>query len=213
MTVLAFDVYGTLIDPLGIEAALVPAFGSNARAACELWRQKQLEYSFRRALMRRYMTFDACTAQALQFTAARFGARPDAGELLARYRNLPAYPDVASALGRLPAKRVAFSNGTASSVRELLGSAGLIEQFAEVISVDDVQSFKPDPAVYEHLVQRVGEPKESVWMISSNPFDVIGAKCGGLRAAWLKRNANTVFDPWDIEPDRIVTSLTELEDL
>src|SRR5579863_9958429 len=65
--VLAFDVYGTLIDPFRIEEHLRAVFGDKAKEATELWRSKQLEYSFRRALMRKYKNFDVCTAQALQF--------------------------------------------------------------------------------------------------------------------------------------------------
>jgi 2-haloacid dehalogenase len=212
MSVLAFDVYGTLIDPLAIEAAM-SMFGSNARAACELWRQKQLEYSFRRALMGRYVTFDVCTRQALRFAADTFGVRIDDDRLLEHYGKLPAYPDVADALAKLPGKLVAFSNGTEQAVRGVLSNAGLLDRFADVISVDEVGSYKPDPAVYDRLVDRVGGPKDAVWMVSSNPFDVIGAKSAGLRAAWLRRDATKIFDPWGIEPDRIVKNLGELEDL
>ena len=99
--VLAFDVYGTLIDPFRMEEHLRAAFGAKAREASELWRGKQLEYSFRRALMKQYRNFDDCTADALRFTSAQLeiSLSTDAEtQLLARYRQLPAFPDVLGAL-------------------------------------------------------------------------------------------------------------------
>lgn len=102
--VLAFDVYGTLIDPFHMETHLREFLGEKARDASELWRSKQLEYSFRRALMRKYVNFDICTAQALRFVCEQFGVTPSKETLrtlLARYLELPAYPDVPEALARL----------------------------------------------------------------------------------------------------------------
>src|ERR1700704_1601178 len=107
-SVLAFDVYGTLIDPFHMEEHLRAAFGEKAKEASELWRGKQLEYSFRRALMKKYQTFGACTAQALRFVAAQMGVAlsEDAQHaLLAKYPQLPAYPDVAAALDELAAQK------------------------------------------------------------------------------------------------------------
>src|SRR6202790_4941006 len=92
--VLAFDVYGTLIDPFHMEEHLRAAFGERAREASELWRSKQVEYSFRRALMKKYRTFDICTEQALRFVSAQMGISLSAAareQLLAKYRQLPAY--------------------------------------------------------------------------------------------------------------------------
>jgi 2-haloacid dehalogenase len=95
-------------------------------------------------------------------------------------------------------------------VRNLLEQAGLLNRFRAVISVDDIKSFKPDPAVYAHLVHRVGFPTTSVWLISSNPFDVIGAKSYGLRSAWVQRDKRRIFDSWEFSPDRAVGSLMDL---
>src|ERR1700676_2856325 len=92
--VLAFDVYGTLIDPFHMEEHLRAVFGEKAKDASELWRSKQIEYSFRRALMKKYRTFDECTAQALRFVSAQMGISLSAAareQLLAKYRQLPAY--------------------------------------------------------------------------------------------------------------------------
>ena len=214
--VLAFDVYGTLIDPFHMEKHLRGAFGAKAKEASELWRGKQIEYSFRRALMKKYRTFDVCTAQALRFVSSQFGialSEEAQALLMSRYLHLPAYPDVTGALEELAARGFAIaacSNGTESAVRGLLDHAGVLPRFSQIVSVDHIRTFKPDPAVYEHLVRELRAPREAVWLISSNPFDVIGAKACGLRTAWVQRDPKRTFDPWEFEPDVVVRSLGEL---
>ncbi len=215
MAVLAFDVYGTLIDPLGIESKLRESFGDRAREACELWRQKQLEYSFRRAIMQRYESFPACTAQALEFVARKFDVTISDSQrrgMLDHYRKLPPYPDVVSGLNSLRSHRlVAFSNGIEDDVRTLLDQAGILSRFQMIVSVDDVKTFKPSRVVYDYLADRCDADKHEIWMVSSNPFDVIGAKSAGLRAAWLRREPRTPFDPWEYSPDAIVASIADME--
>jgi 2-haloacid dehalogenase len=214
--VLAFDVYGTLIDPFRMEEHLQAAFGVKAREASELWRGKQIEYSFRRALMKKYRNFDACTAQALRFVSAQLGisiSEEAQEKLLSKYQRLPAYPDVTPALDELAAQGfeiVACSNGTESAVRGLLDHAGVLPRFSKIVSVDPIGTFKPDPAVYEYLVAELRGKKERIWLISSNPFDVIGATACGLRAAWVQRDPKRVFDPWEFEADLVVHGLAEL---
>jgi 2-haloacid dehalogenase len=215
--VLAFDVYGTLIDPFRMEEHLRADFGGRAGEASELWRSKQIEYSFRRAVMKKYQTFDVCTAQALRFVGSHLGvalSEEAQQKLLARYQRLPAYPDAAAALDRLASRGfeiVACSNGTESVVRESLQHAGLLPRFRKIVSVDAIRTFKPDPAVYEYLVAEARASRESVWLISSNPFDVIGAKACGLRTVWVQRDAKRVFDPWEFQPDLTVHGLAELQ--
>ena len=214
--VLAFDVYGTLIDPFGMEEHLRPAFGEKAKEASELWRGKQIEYSFRRALMKKYQNFNTCTAQALQFVSRQMGislSEAALSKLLEEYLRLPAFGDAPGALASLAArgfKLVACSNGTEDAVRGLLAHAGVLERFSKIISVDPIRTFKPDPAVYECLVAELGVQRELVWLISSNPFDVIGAKACGLRAAWVQRDPKRAFDLWEFAPDIVVHSLSEL---
>jgi len=96
-------------------------------------------------------------------------------------------------------------------VRTSLDHAGLLARFSKIVSVDSIRSFKPDPAVYEHLLAETQAPREALWLVSSNSFDVIGAKACGLRAAWVKRDAKRAFDPWEFEPDLIVHGLNELK--
>ena len=215
-SVLAFDVYGTLIDPFRMEDHLRPLFGDQARDATELWRGKQLEYSFRRALMKKYENFDVCTEQALRFVSRQFNVpleEETLRNLLEQYLRLPAYADVPEALKQLEArgfKIVACSNGTEQAVRGLLERAGVLARFNAIVSVDPIRTFKPNPAVYEHLATQVRAKKEMVCMVSSNPFDVIGAKACGLRTAWVQRDPKKMFDPWEFEPDLIVHGLEEL---
>ena len=217
--VLAFDVYGTLIDPFQMEQHLRAAFGDKAKDASELWRAKQLEYSFRRALMKKYSPFGVCTEQALRFVAAQLGVNLSEeahARLMANYLELPAYPEVTAALDELAARGFAIaacSNGTESAVRGALRHAGVLARFSKIVSVDPIRTFKPDPAVYEHLVGELRARRDMVWLISSNPFDVIGARACGLRTAWVQRDAKRVFDPWEYEPDVVVHSLTELKDV
>ncbi len=105
--VLAFDVYGTLIDPFHMEEHLRAAFREKAKDASELWRSKQIEYSFRRALMKKYQPFDVCTAQALRFVSAQLGiplSEEAQAKLMAKYLQLPAYPDATARLKNAPRK-------------------------------------------------------------------------------------------------------------
>lgn len=216
LPVIAFDIYGTVIDPEGMIEHLKKAFGERAKEAAQLWREKQIEFTFRRALMRKYVNFDVCTAQALTYVGTRLGVALDDDEkrvLLKLYLRLPAFPDVKNAIGSLREAGytlVALTNGTEESVRALLRNAGLIQYFETIISVDTIETFKPNPAVYEHLVRSVDRPKESVWLVSSNAWDVIGAKAYGLKTAWLRRDPSRIFDPWEFSPDLIVNNLEKL---
>lgn len=215
-TTLAFDVYGTLIDTHGVVSELEGMIGDNAVGFSQQWRAKQLEYSFRRGLMQAYAPFDVCTGNALDYVCALY-KEPLTDEqkqrLLACYRTLPAFDDVHAGLAALQKKgcRIyAFSNGTSQAVRLLLETAGIEEYFVDIVSVDDVKSFKPDPAVYKHFLEISNAAEEQAWLVSSNPFDVIGAVSSGMNAAWVKRSEQSLFDPWGIEPTLTVQSVTDL---
>ncbi len=217
---LAFDVLGTLVDPSGMEAHLRPCFGESAGRAAALWRAKQLEFAIRRALMRRYVNFDVCTAHALTATAGELGrdlSSQESRTLLDQYLTLPAFPDVAPGLRALAEKGhrlVAFSNGTPRTLRLLFEQTGILGCFEEIVSVDEVKTYKPDPVVYEHLAARMarqfGVEKDLIWLVSSNLFDVIGAKSSGLRGVWIRRDPKRVIEPWEFAPDLIVESLGHL---
>ena len=127
----AFDVYGTLIDPLGISRRLHEIVGEPAARIALAWREKQLEYLFRRGLMRRYASFSVCTRQAFEFACTRFGVKLDeehTHDVLSRYRELPAYPDAMDTLDALrdsDHRLFAFSNGEPDELEALLEHAGL----------------------------------------------------------------------------------------
>jgi 2-haloacid dehalogenase len=211
---IALDVYGTIVDPGRMAEHLKPFAGERADRFVELWREKQLEYSFRRGLMNLYEPFSTCTRQALAFTAQAMQVElsaEDQDNLMEHYKSLPAFPEAEAALRKLRnsgATPIAFSNGQEAAVSEVLRRAGLLDMFDAVVSVDAVKCFKPAPSVYRHLVQRLDRPADKVWLVSSNPFDVIGAKVCGLATGWIKRPGNT-FDPWGIEPDLIATDLLD----
>jgi 2-haloacid dehalogenase len=213
---LGFDIYGTLIDTHGLVPVLRDLVGDRAEAFSKAWRDKQLEYSFRRGLMEEYADFGVCTRQALQFTSASFGTELDEQQLqdlIGRYKRLPAFADVRDGLTKLREygfRLYAFSNGTEAAVASLLDTAKIQDLFVDIVSVDDVASFKPDPAVYNHFLSRTGAAGTEAWLISSNPFDVIGAVSAGMRAAWLQRSPDAVFDPWGIEPSITVDNLYDL---
>lgn len=213
---LAFDVYGTLVDPASLEEHLRSLAGEGAHALSRLWRGKQLEYAFRRGLMEDYVPFSVCTRQALEFACASFGIDLGADErerLMQCYLRLPAFADAAPGLERLQragAHLVAFSNGTADDLRQVLTHARLEHYFERLLSVEVAATFKPSPRVYD-LVNDLRESKaQSVWMISANPWDVIGASAAGLSAAWLRRDSNELFDPWGVTPDCVVPKLGAL---
>jgi len=215
--VLAFDVYGTLVDTEGQVRRLAEFLDPGSAATFSTaWRQTQLAYTFRRGLMDAYVDFEVVTAQALDATAASHGvelAVEDRHELLAGYRTLPAYDEVPAALRSLSddgRRCVAFSNGVAAAVTQLLEHAGLRELLDDVVSVDEVGSYKPDPVVYRHLLERVGADADRTMLVSGNSFDVIGAKTVGLRAAWLRRSDAACLDPWGVDPDVTVRDLAEL---
>jgi 2-haloacid dehalogenase len=215
---LAFDIYGTLIDTNGVVAALeeLDAVGDRAAEFSLAWREKQLEYTFRRGLMQNYADFSVCTRQALEYLCADYRIELTEAEkdrLLEVYRTLPAFDDAGEGLELLSAAgfRIhAFSNGSAKAVETLLHTAGIRHYFLDVVSVEDLRSFKPNPAVYAHFLRRVGATGADAWLISGNPFDVMGAISAGMKGAWVKRSPDAVFDPWGIEPTVTVRSLTEL---
>lgn len=210
---LAFDVYGTLIDTAGVTTALEDLAGKRAADFARQWREKQLEYSFRRALMDRYADFSICIAQAFEYTCRRFSVSADAVQrdrLLALYRRLPAFADVApglAALGRLPLHLFAFSNGRRDDVQSLLEHAGISGHFEGVVSLLDIRTFKPHPAAYAYFLEAARVGGAEAWLVSSNPFDVIGALSAGMRAAWVRRSPETVFDPWEFKPTAVIPDI------
>lgn len=215
-TTLAFDIYGTLIDTHGVVGDLEKIIGDAAAAFSRTWRDKQLEYTFRRGLMQSYENFDVCTSQALDYACACYKAgitKKQKLELLGLYRALPAFEDVKDGLTELKEKgfrMYAFTNGREESVEDLLASAGLRDFFIDIVSVDSQRTYKPAPDVYGHFLKRAAASGNKAWLISSNPFDIIGAMTFGMKTVWVKRTPDVVFDPWGIDPTLTVGSLSDL---
>jgi 2-haloacid dehalogenase len=213
---LGFDIYGTLIDPHGVVVQLSEVLGDRANDFSQVWRQKQLEYTFRRGLMRRYENFSVCTRDALDYTDLLMQTRLDDAtkqSLLQSYRVLPAYEDVKQSLQVVSDKGYrlfALSNGLADAVQQLLEHARIDHFFEGVVSVDSIQTYKPNPDVYHHFVETTNSELEQCWLVSSNAFDVIGAVSVGMKAAWLKRFDEMVFDPSEFQPSVTIRSLVDL---
>ena len=213
---LAFDVYGTLINTDGVAITLRKHIGDKATEFSRTWREKQLEYTFRRGLMRNYEPFDTCIKNALDYTSSYFKValnQKAKDELINAYNNLPTFHDVESSLAILNStgfRIFALSNGSANTVELLLNNANIRSYFLDIVSVDEIKSYKPNPDVYSHFLTRAEALRENAWLISSNPFDVIGAVSYGMRAAWIKRSAEALFDPWEIEPTLTLNGLSNL---
>jgi len=216
MKTFAFDIYGTLIDPMALGQVLEGIIGVQAQPFNTLWRDKQLEYSFRKTAMKKFNHFSECTEQALEYCNTVFKSKlleSQKKELLGMYRKLPAYEETESCLRALKAKDteiIAFSNGKKDDLISLFENAKIIQYFDQIISVDEVKTFKPSPEVYNLLAQRSSSTKENTWLISSNSFDIIGASVCGLKTIWLRRNSSAVFDPFEIQYTLTYDSLLEL---
>ncbi|WP_296933853.1 haloacid dehalogenase type II [uncultured Marinobacter sp.] len=213
---LAFDVYGTLVDPMGMSRLLAEDAGDSAEAVAALWREKQLEFSFRKGLMKVYEDFGVCTRQALRYAMATHKltlSEERENALMAAYLSLPAFDDALPALKTLKGQYplFAFSNGSYPALEKVLGHNDLLDQFEGLVSVDDIKSFKPDPAVYTHARRATGCWEKPLCLVSSNAWDVIGARAAGLFAIWVQRDRDKVFEDWGIQPSAVINGLSELE--
>jgi 2-haloacid dehalogenase len=214
--VLAFDLYGTLVDPIGISSELGRALGgSDGGEAARLWRLKQLEYSFRLTAMSRYEDFRWVTSRALDFALASVGVRvPDeqVRRLVELYDHLQPFPDAAPALRALAGmgfELAVFSNGTPAMIGNCLENSGLAGFFGQRISVDEVRAFKPSPAAYRHAAGRLSRPAGQIRLVTSNAFDSVGASAAGMRTAWVNRSG-APFDTIGSRPDLTVPALDRL---
>lgn len=212
---LAFDVYSTLVDTLGISRQLEQLLPQQGQRIAALWRQSQLEFSFRVTLMERYEDFAQLTRKALGYALAATGTTLKAEQqetLLDQYQRLEPFADVKPGLERLQAAgylMVIFSNGALSMLNPLLEATGLRPYFQDVISAEEVRVYKPSPKIYQHAARRAGGPLAQTRLISANPFDVTGALNAGLKAAWVNR-AGSPADPLGTLPDVIVPTIAAL---
>jgi 2-haloacid dehalogenase len=209
---LVFDAYGTLYDVHSVMRRCESSFPGKGAQLSQLWRAKQLEYTWQRSLMQRYVPFSTVTREALAYSCAALELDLSVQlmeALMSEYLSLAPFPEVAKALARLPMKKAILSNGSPDLLDPLVRQSGL--RFDAVISVDELKVFKPAPQVYELAVRRLDTPKERIGFVSSNCWDALGAKSYGFRVYWINRGGAPV-DRLGFTPDAQLQTLAELAD-
>ncbi len=187
-----FDAYGTLFDTSSVARGAQAALGERWEAVSDLWRAKQLQYTWLRGLGGRHADFWQVTGEALDFALDTHGIRQPGlrDHLMALYLSISAYPEVPATLQALRAQgqRVAIlSNGTPAMLAAAVDHAGLAGLFDAVLSVEAVGVFKPHPKVYALASERLNLPAERLCFLSSNGWDAWSAKASGLRVLWVNR--------------------------
>ncbi len=208
---LVFDAYGTLFDVHSVIARCERLWPGKGSALSQLWRAKQLEYTWQRSLMRRYAPFSQVTREALQYSCEllklNLAEREEEG-LMAEYLSLKAYPEVAEALKRLSGRKTAIlTNGSPDMIEPLVRNSGL--RFDAVLSVDELKLYKPAPEVYALAQGRLGVAKEHIGFVSSNCWDAIGARSFGFAVYWINRGG-APLDRLGFRPDKIGATLNEV---
>ncbi|KIW74790.1 haloacid dehalogenase, type II [Fonsecaea pedrosoi CBS 271.37] len=223
--VVAFDLYGTLLSTESIAKELASHFGQEKAASiAAVWRKYQLEYTWRLNSMKQYQDFSDVTQKSLGHALAEHGLSLNSaqtGKLMQAYDSLSTFPDVNPALKRLESnpniKCVVFSNGTKAMVSNSVNKSNDLNSsvFKDLVTVDAVRVFKPAPEVYNYLakqVNKVGE-EDKLWLVSGNPFDVVGARSVGMQAAWVDRSGTGWQDSLGLGPTVVVRSLEEVADV
>jgi 2-haloacid dehalogenase len=186
-----FDAYGTLYDVQSVAAATEAAFPGHGDYITQIWRLKQLEYTWLRSLMRRYEDFRIVTRDSLRYTLGTIGLTADSAlldRIVDAYNQLSPYPEAAEALESLRAYRLAIlSNGSPDMLNALVRNSMFDRYLEAVISVDANQAYKPDPRAYELIQERLGVDPEEVVFVSSNGFDIAGARSFGLNVVRVER--------------------------
>ena len=214
IAVCVFDAYGTLFDYNAAAARHGAALGDKAAPLAELWRLKQLQYTWLRSLMGRYVGFWQVTGDALDYSMAALDIDDPAlrDNLMDAYLTLDAYPDVPQTLATLKAhglRTAILSNGEPGMLDAAVAAAGIGDSLDAVLSVEEVGIFKPHPSVYQLVVDRLGVPAARVSFQSSNAWDANGAAAFGFRVAWCNRfgqGQERVPEP----PDAEIATLAEL---
>lgn len=232
-----FDAYGTLYDIQSVAAVTEQAFPGYGDIITQIWRIKQLEYSWLRSLMRRYQDFSVVTRESLTYTLRCLGLAYDEqafARIMDKYLHLDLYPDALASLGAMKDRKLAIlSNGSPDMLNALVKNSGLDRVLAATISVDANKVFKPSPEAYTLIESTLHIAPSEVLFISSNPWDVCGAKSFGLNVAWIERVSSaamaqacarcdlvapltmfkairTQMDELDFAPDHRIHALSEL---
>jgi 2-haloacid dehalogenase len=209
-----FDAYGTLFDVASAAERAREWLGPKWQPLADLWRAKQLQYTWLRSLMGRHADFWHVTGDALDFAMESLGiADPDLrAHLMSLYERLGAYPEARPVLEKLRAaglKLAILSNGAPRMLAAAAESAGLTPLLDAVISIEEVGVYKPSPAVYRLASDRLGLWPYEIAFVSANGWDACGAKAAGLRVAWCNR-AGQPRERIPEAPDAEIRSLAEL---
>ena len=225
---LVFDAYGTLYDVHSVSAKAEALCPGKGELITELWRLKQLEYTWLRSLMQQYEDFWEVTRASLDFALRAAGVEPDEavrGPLMQNYLELDPYPEARAALAALEGRKLAIlSNGSPRMLAALVRNSGLDRWIEAAISIDSVRTYKPHPSCYALVEPALGVAKEEVLFVSSNSFDAVGAKAFGFNVAWIRRSGSrdpaTMFgmlrgraEELGHAPDHVVSALTDLPKL
>ncbi|MDN5210681.1 haloacid dehalogenase type II [Fulvivirgaceae bacterium BMA12] len=211
---IVFDAYGTLFNISSLDDRLHHYYGKKSPEIAATWRKKQLEYTWLRTLMEKYEPFSKVTADALQYACRQHVAeftRDILDDMMLRYQVLSAYPEVVDVLDQLKRKHhlAVLSNADFKMLKSAVDHNQLSHVFDRVISVDVMNKFKPVPSVYQLAISGLEVDKEYIAFVSTNTWDVAGAKSFGFKTIWLNRN-NTITENLDFDPDWTITSLQEL---
>ncbi len=186
-----FDAYGTLYDIQSVASVTEEAFPGYGEIITQIWRIKQLEYTWLRSLMRRYRDFSAVTRELLAYTLRCLGLDYDEEtfeSIMEKYLHLDLYPDALASLAAMKDRKLAIlSNGSPDMLDTLVRNSGLDRVLDATISVDANRIFKPSPEAYMLIESTLNVPPTEVLFISSNPWDACGAKAFGLNVAWIER--------------------------
>src|SRR5216684_1827842 len=207
---LVFDAYGTLFDVHSVVQRSEGLWPGKGAQLSQLWRAKQLEYTWQRSLMKRYAPFStvtraalayACEALGLELTAERIEA------LMGEYLMLSMYPDVPNAIRQVACKKAILTNGSPDMIEPLVAHSGL--KFDAVLSVHELNVYKPAPEVYQLAARRLQVEAENIGFVSSNCWDALGAKSFGFTVYWINRLGAPV-DRLGFTPDKTIKSLLDL---
>lgn len=209
-----FDAYGTLFDYASVAARCRELPGPLRDRLNSVWREKQLQYTWLRALQGRHADFWEVTGEALDFALETIGIDDAAlrERLMRLYMRLDAFPEVPQVLERLRAaglKTAILSNGSPAMLDAAVQHAKIGPLFDAVLSVEAVGIYKPHPKVYQLAVDRLGLEPRAIAFQSSNAWDAWAASAFGLRVVWCNRYAQRP-ERLPGRPDREITSLAEL---
>ena len=209
-----FDAYGTLFDYASAAAACRDVLGDKLERLTALWRDKQLQYTWLRAIQGRHADFQQVTGDALDFALATLGLADPAlrDRLMNLYLKLDAFPEVPETLRQLKSggvKTAILSNGSPMMLQAAVRSAGLIGLFDAILSVEEVGVYKPHPKVYQLAVDRLGIPASAISFQSSNAWDAYAASAFGMKVVWCNRYGQMPERLPD-SPDREIKSLAAL---